>query len=458
MLTTPSVLTLSVTPRHTTIGLNSHLTSDQVCATLKACNLDDGDTRAPVDVIVALDVSGSMEGQKLFLCQMTLQLLLRQLTPDDRFGLVSFSDDAIIEIPIRKVTTINRKLADETIQQLGTRGMTNLSAAIGLAAQEMIAVESPNEVRSILLLTDGLTNQGITSSLDIVELTKNCLSLIDQAPITMFCFGYGSDHNEILLQEMSAASPGGTYYYVEDVKQVATAFGDALGGILSVVAQSAILNISVPDEAKARGVDIIDVYYKNKVKTNDGWKVSLADFYAEESRDVLFSVKLADQSISEYPHVNVFVSYTNTIQKSLEISKVCSCVIHRPQGQEMSTPNLDVEVQWLRVYATDEMDKASTLAQEGDYMAAQVTIINCQSTIMDHKSAALASPLMTQILSDLKLVARGFENQEMYQASGKMNVTRMVQSHGMQRCTEGSATLENSYRSTKKKSMQEKFK
>jgi secreted protein with Ig-like and vWFA domain len=101
---------------------------------LKACNLGDRDKQEPVNVIVALDMSGSMEGKKLFLCQMILQLLLCQLTPDNHFRLVLFSEDAIIEIPDCKVTTINKQLTDKTIQSLGTQEMTNLSTTIGLVA------------------------------------------------------------------------------------------------------------------------------------------------------------------------------------------------------------------------------------------------------------------------------------------------------------------------------------
>lgn len=53
----------------------------QICATVKASELPAGDefARASVDIVVALDVSGSMRVEKLDLCKMTLNLLLREL-------------------------------------------------------------------------------------------------------------------------------------------------------------------------------------------------------------------------------------------------------------------------------------------------------------------------------------------------------------------------------------------
>jgi hypothetical protein len=56
-------------------------------------------------------------------------------------------------------------------------------------------------------------------------------------PVSMLCFGYGSDHNAAILRDIASATETGSYYYVKDDRDVGSAFGDAMGGILSVVAQ-----------------------------------------------------------------------------------------------------------------------------------------------------------------------------------------------------------------------------
>ena len=115
---------------------------------------------APVDLVICLDVSGSMRVKKLDMCKQTLMLLLRELHHDDRFSLISFSDEAKVEIPICKVNEEQKLKAMHTIEHLHVRGRTNISSAISLAAQVVNGVSSPNKVRSVFLLTDGCANVG----------------------------------------------------------------------------------------------------------------------------------------------------------------------------------------------------------------------------------------------------------------------------------------------------------
>ena len=96
-----------------------------------------------------------MRVKKLDLCKQTLMLLLRELHHDDRFSLISFSDEAKVEIPICKVNEEQKQKAMHTIEHLHVRGRTNISSAISLAAQVVNGVSYPNKVRSVFLLTDG---------------------------------------------------------------------------------------------------------------------------------------------------------------------------------------------------------------------------------------------------------------------------------------------------------------
>ena len=59
--TTEPTLEFSVTPHRKTIGLRNSEVVTQICASIKAYELPvDINGRAPVDIVVALDVSGSM--------------------------------------------------------------------------------------------------------------------------------------------------------------------------------------------------------------------------------------------------------------------------------------------------------------------------------------------------------------------------------------------------------------
>lgn len=58
--------------------------------------------------------------------------------------------------------------------------------------------------------------------------------LTDMTDYTIHTFGFGKDHDPQLMQAV-ANTKGGSFYYVENVKQADEFFIDALGGLFSVV-------------------------------------------------------------------------------------------------------------------------------------------------------------------------------------------------------------------------------
>jgi len=146
-------------------------------------------------------------------------LLLHELHHDDRFCLISFSDEARIEIPMMKVTEEQKLLALHTIDHLQVRGRTNIASAVSLAAQVANGVKNPNKVRSVFLLTDGVANVGYTEAKDLLKLTKIFVESDHKQhtpPISLHTFGYGQQPDSQLLQNMANATLGGSFYSVKE--------------------------------------------------------------------------------------------------------------------------------------------------------------------------------------------------------------------------------------------------
>lgn len=448
-------LALKLTPRHDTIGIKSKETETQFCATVAACDIPDDDSaRAPVDIVVALDVSGSMTGRKLDLCKETLTVLLRELSVRDRFGLITFGSEATIQISPKKMTKENKESAISKIKKLQTSGCTNMSGGIGLAAQELQSVETPSEVRTIFLLTDGLANMGVSDNEGIVKLTKGCLTMDKgQGQVAIHCFGYGSDHDREMLRDISQATEGGSYYFVENDSDVSTAFGDALGGILSVVAQNTVLQLDVAPEASKQGVKIVNVLHDKAVKQDDGsFKVDVADFYAEESRDILFTVALADTASSTpVPHVSARISYLDTINKKLAKSDFVLGSVSRPTSSEVSALNEHVAIQYLRVRTTEVISQVEDIAKGGNLAVAKSTITaHIEYLTREASKMNSQSPLIAQLHSELNTILSGLSSKASYESGGSAYIQTRRMNHSKQRCAESSMATANVYRAKKK--------
>lgn len=473
-------LTLKITPKHEMVGVDHEMQSQIICTTLQARDLPEEQDRAPVDVIVALDVSGSMQGSKLELCKTTLKLLLRVLGSKDRMGLVTYADDARLDFPPLFMTEENKRVCVGKIETLRATTCTNISGGLGLAVQEMRSIESPNEVQHVFLLTDGLANRGICSYSDLVEFTKNCFagdngdSMSDEpynTPIGLSCFGYGTDHNGRLLQAM-ASSIMGSYYFVQNDSDVGGAFGDALGGILSVVAQSTVLTIEVSPEAQAMGAGIVKVYHDSAINRGNGvYTVTLGDFYAEESRDVLVEMKLARPSQTmgnmegEAPigHLTVSVSFVDTLSRAPDkLEPVVGGQVYRPwNSRELSPADPHVAAQRLRVLAAQEIKAANELASQNNLEGARERFRSLNRELDECQDLPADDEFKAQLKRDALNMESQLRSQSQYVRVGSKMMANQAHEHMFQRSMEacapdGSTNLsagDKFYSSSKKRSM-----
>src|SRR6185295_14183644 len=85
----------------------------------------------PRDITLVLDVSGSMQGQKMSQARAAGQQLLNTLRPDDRFRLIDFSTDVhTFRDQFVYATPENLRAARRYLDDLDATGSTNIEAAL----------------------------------------------------------------------------------------------------------------------------------------------------------------------------------------------------------------------------------------------------------------------------------------------------------------------------------------
>ncbi|WP_411024985.1 vWA domain-containing protein, partial [Salmonella sp. s54836] len=137
---------------------------------LKAPEFEEDDSkRAAVDIVAVIDRSGSMSGSKLALVKKTLHFVVSQLTAKDRLCLVVYDDSVDIVFPLTNITVENKGKLETKIDDVKTRGSTNLCGGLikGMVTV-MDRISNKADVASVLLLTDGLANVGISAPAGIL--------------------------------------------------------------------------------------------------------------------------------------------------------------------------------------------------------------------------------------------------------------------------------------------------
>jgi len=187
--------------------------------------------RPSVHFIAAVDVSDSMRNNnQLGNVVQSLKFLLDYMTPADAMSVIIFGSDA--EVVLRQVRTTpeQKDMIRFRLDQLTPSGMTNISAALSYVPELVMA----GYTQGLLVLTDGEVNMGVTV---VADLTRMAVTLIDTHPsLSLTMVGYGVGHNSALCQGMATATSG-TYNVVNSLENVATAFGDTLGGLTTCALQ-----------------------------------------------------------------------------------------------------------------------------------------------------------------------------------------------------------------------------
>mgnify|MGYP000571698809 CR=1 FL=1 len=144
------------------------------------------------DLLVAVDISGSMDTEDMFLenNQVNRLTLVKKVVGDfverrasDRLGLVLFGTQAYLQAPL----TFDRATVNTLLQeaQLGFAGeKTAIGDAIGLAVKRLR--QRPETSRVLILLTDGANTAGQVSPLQAAELAAN-------AKVKIYTLGIGAD-------------------------------------------------------------------------------------------------------------------------------------------------------------------------------------------------------------------------------------------------------------------------
>lgn len=335
--------------------------------------------RRPLNLSVVLDRSGSMAGEgKIDYAKRALNTLIDQLSGEDILSIVIYDDrvDVLREAsPVRDKWELKR-----LIESVSPRGSTNLGGGMIEGFRQVEHNVSREYVNRVILLSDGLANQGITDPRELNRIARRYRA----KSIVLTTMGVGLDYNENLMVGL-AESGGGNYYFIESANSLASILRREFNMMSSIVAQNAVIEMTL-----GRGVRVNDVIGCEFRPERERYVIPVGDLYSNDRREFTVELQIPPGSGSitvatgtlryetryvamrEYPAFNVRAHYTDDI-----------VIIEKNRDMETQA-KVDVAV------STRKVERAMQAVDEGRTEDAAKELREARSMIMASPAALAA--------------------------------------------------------------------
>jgi Ca-activated chloride channel family protein len=352
-------------------------------------SLPDTDSpRLPTDLVVVLDRSGSMQGEKIQQARAAIHQLITQLEPEDRFGLVAFSSSSQVAIPLTHATPGTSTVWNATVEALGAGGGTFMAPALdlglGLIEDSRQAGRSPR----VMLLSDGLAAEA-------PDLLRRQASRAARGEYTLSTVGVGADFDESMMSSLADAGTG-NYYYLRDLKQLADIFSDEFETARSTVASGLAVSLTPGD-----GIQVIEAAGYPLERKAGAVTFHPGTLYSGQERRVWLTLEVPTHHVVERPLGEIALAFSRDgIRRRIALDDLPR--IATVQTQDDFLAGLDDE-RWSRAVVAEEygnlQKKVGSYLQRGQRHEARREI-NAFRARTAPLQAAANSPEVARALED----------------------------------------------------------
>lgn len=187
--------------------------------------------RAPLNIALVIDRSGSMSGRKIIEARKAAMMAVGRLGPRDIISIVSYDDRVEVQVPATRASAkhhIKRK-----IRSLKPRGSTAIHAGLLAGADEVRKFASGDYVNRIILLSDGLANVGPKRPSEFEALGRE----LGSEGIIVSTIGLGLRYNEDLMAKLARAADG-NHAFVQEPSDLVSFFNKEFDDAQNIVAQN----------------------------------------------------------------------------------------------------------------------------------------------------------------------------------------------------------------------------
>ncbi|KAL1912329.1 hypothetical protein Sste5344_001769 [Sporothrix stenoceras] len=248
----------------------------------------------PIDVVVVVPISSSMQGVKINLVRDALRFMVHTLGERDRMGLVTFGSGGG-GVPVVGMTTKSWPGWSGVLSSIKPVGQKSHRADVvegaNVAMDLLMQRKYNNPIATIMLISDASTSDA--DSVDFV------VSRAEAAKITIHSFGLGMTHKPDTMIELSTRTKA-SYTYVKDWMMLRECLAGCLGSMQTLSHQNVKLKLKLPEGSPAKFHKISGALQITKRATGRDAEALMGDLRFGDKRDILVQlVILPDNSSQE---------------------------------------------------------------------------------------------------------------------------------------------------------------
>ncbi len=194
------------------------------------------DSTLPIAIVLALDVSGSMEGGALEEAKAAARLFLDDLGPGDSVAVVTFHDTVDPVVPF----TQDHAAAAAAIDSVTASGATALYQATDESVR--IAAATGHPYRAVILLSDGFDHGSAL-------LREDVTATVGSLAVPVYTIGLGEEIDRAYLEDVAALS-GGSFAATPSADGLAALYaaaGERLRGQYVLTLDTSLLGLTLSE-------------------------------------------------------------------------------------------------------------------------------------------------------------------------------------------------------------------
>ena len=242
--------------------------------------------RAPLNIALVIDRSGSMKGSRMQNAIDAAVGLVDGLADGDVVSAVSFDTQTQLVVPATEVTAQSRPDITAALRGIALGGDTCISCGIERARTELLVTH--DRVDRMIVLSDGRANHGVVDPAGLGRLAERARE--DDLAITTV--GLGFDYNAETLASL-AASSNGAHHFVPDEAALDGVFAAEARAAASAVAAECMAEIELSE-----GVELVEVVDRAHRREGRRLMVPLGSLSVGERKTVLLELRLRDAALA----------------------------------------------------------------------------------------------------------------------------------------------------------------